>query len=373
MAGESDLYGDGGQEIGIYDAYPHPDFDAVTLENDIALLELVTPLDLSTDTARAIDLMTPRSAARGLQDAGVQARISGWGNLYSSGSNFPSRLQQATVPILANDDPLIFWPDEYANPLTLFAGYVDGGSDTCEGDSGGPLVVPDEAAAEGFRLAGVTSWGGRCGTPGYPGGYTKISRFESWIEGYVGPIAEPAEDQVQLMYIAYYGRPGDPAGVNYWSERLEDAGGTWDAGLIDAFGASSEFVERFGDASPETLIDKSFLNLFNRPADALGASYYLDLYFGSNLTGFNPSMRQLSSAQIPLEIINGVSFGSSDGVVMTAKLDIAVALTRTVEFSERPFGPAQVATAATIIAQVDGTPDSIDFAHARIASLFGAY
>lgn len=30
------------------------------------------------------------------------------------------------------------------------------------------------------------------------------------------------EQQVQQMYVAYYGRPGDPTGVAYWAGRLAE-------------------------------------------------------------------------------------------------------------------------------------------------------
>lgn len=32
-------------------------------------------------------------------------------------------------------------------------------------------------------------------------------------------------DQVQKLYIAYFGRPADPTGLNYWSSQVNAAGG----------------------------------------------------------------------------------------------------------------------------------------------------
>ncbi|MFS2161032.1 DUF4214 domain-containing protein [Pseudomonas sp. Pseusp122] len=32
-------------------------------------------------------------------------------------------------------------------------------------------------------------------------------------------------DQVQKLYIAYFGRPADPTGLNYWTSQVNAAGG----------------------------------------------------------------------------------------------------------------------------------------------------
>lgn len=46
--------------------------------------------------------------------------------------------------------------------------------DACQGDSGGPLVADDV-------LIGIVSWGERCADALYPGVYTKVSEYNSWI------------------------------------------------------------------------------------------------------------------------------------------------------------------------------------------------
>ena len=51
------------------------------------------------------------------------------------------------------------------------------------------------------------------------------------------------EVRVLEAYLAYYGRPADPDGLAYWSDRLLDEGGNLNS-IIDAFGDSQEYQQR---------------------------------------------------------------------------------------------------------------------------------
>ena len=59
-------------------------------------------------------------------------------------------------------------------------------------------------------------------------------------------------DNVQKMYIAYYGRPGDPQGLVFWAGKLAEGGGDV-AGIIESFGASEEYTSRFDSLSSSVL------------------------------------------------------------------------------------------------------------------------
>jgi len=59
--------------------------------------------------------------------------------------------------------------------------YEQGGIDTCQGDSGGPLVCQENDTTP-FVLQGITSFGIGCADAGFPGVYTRVSKFVNWIE-----------------------------------------------------------------------------------------------------------------------------------------------------------------------------------------------
>ena len=103
------------------------------------------------------------------------------------------------------------------------------------------------------------------------------------------------EQIIQNAYLAYYGRPADPAGLDYWAGRLKDAGGNLDE-IIAAFGTSVEFTERFGKLETTELVNAIYQRLFKRDADPAGLEFYLDL--------LESGEKHLGS--IALDIFNGV-------------------------------------------------------------------
>ena len=81
------------------------------------------------------------------------------------------------------------------------------------------------------------------------------------------------EERVLGAYIAYYGRPADTGGLSYWTGRLSAAGGNiWT--IIDPFGQSTEYQQRFGYLSTYDLVNNLYRQMYGRNADASGLSYY---------------------------------------------------------------------------------------------------
>ncbi|MDK2751082.1 MAG: DUF4214 domain-containing protein [Halomonas meridiana] len=101
-------------------------------------------------------------------------------------------------------------------------------------------------------------------------------------------------DRVQQLYVAYYGRPADQEGQEYWADRLDAEG---EVAIINAFGNSDEYAALAEGEGNATLVNNIFMQAFGRNADAEGLVYY---------TGVLESGEK-SLAEIALTIINAAS------------------------------------------------------------------
>ena len=63
------------------------------------------------------------------------------------------------------------------------AGVPRGGKDSCQGDSGGPLWVAASKDGDPVNVTqvGIVSSGRGCARQGYPGVYTDVAKYFSWI------------------------------------------------------------------------------------------------------------------------------------------------------------------------------------------------
>ncbi|XP_008289175.1 serine protease 27 [Stegastes partitus] len=110
----------------------HPDYNSVTNDNDIALLQLSSAVDF-TDYIRPVCLAAEDSDF----PSGTSCWVTGWGDIQSG---------------------------------------------VADGDSGGPMVSKNDSI---WVLAGVVSFGNGCAEPNFPGVYTRVSRYQSWINSFI--------------------------------------------------------------------------------------------------------------------------------------------------------------------------------------------
>jgi hypothetical protein len=166
-----------GQTYYVSKVIRHENYDASSMDNDIALLQLRTTINYPNATP--IRLVSSIDAAAGATDPGVMSWVTGYGLTQALPPTVPVTLQKVQLPIISRVQASTVWPDI---PLSdLMAGYRDGNKDACNGDSGGPLVVPVDNE---YKLAGIVSWGSsNCNTYG---AYTRVSLYESWIEANTG-------------------------------------------------------------------------------------------------------------------------------------------------------------------------------------------
>eukprot|EP00070_Physeter_catodon_P010786 XP_007124043.1 kallikrein-14 isoform X1 [Physeter catodon] len=147
---------------------PHPQYNSRTMDNDLMLLQLERP-------ARLWRAVRPSAVASSCASAGTPCLVSGWGTISSPTAMFPSFLQCVNINISSDQE----CQRAYSRAITagmVCAGVPQGGKDSCQGDSGGPLVCRGE-------LQGLVSWGmENCAQPGYPGVYTNLCKYQTWIQ-----------------------------------------------------------------------------------------------------------------------------------------------------------------------------------------------
>ncbi len=169
-----------GQLRNVTKMYIHPLYDEGSSANDLAILRLDKAINLTDSNISIICL--PATSDFNLEQAeyppvGDQLVAIGWGST-DPFIRIPSPiLRQVTIQAIAKTDP------GCANAINddavqFCAGFPDGGKDTCQGDSGGPLMIFKD---DRWQLVGITSYGEICGAPGFPGIYTRVAYYESFI------------------------------------------------------------------------------------------------------------------------------------------------------------------------------------------------
>lgn len=118
--------------------------------------------------------------------------------------------------------------------------------------------------------------------------------------------------QVQEIYVAYYGRPADPAGLQYWAGQLAANKGNLSA-IINAFGNSSESTALYAGASNSAKVTAIYQQIFNRAPDSAGLTFYTNALTAGTMT----------AASIALNVADGAS--GVDATYLANKLVVAQA------------------------------------------------
>ena len=156
----------------------HPSYSSSAGAHDLALLRLPRPTRLAPATVALASDPGPDTGT--VYSPGNDYVISGWGKTSEQGG-LSQYLRYAWVPIQPDGECSSSYGSDYQASWMTCAGYLGGGTDTCQGDSGGPLWDPASN-----RQVGITSWGNGCARADYPGVYTRVGSYTSWLAGTVG-------------------------------------------------------------------------------------------------------------------------------------------------------------------------------------------
>ncbi|KAL4800628.1 Allergen Der f 3 [Aspergillus venezuelensis] len=163
----------GGTLVRVSRIISHPNYDAVTVANDVAVLRLARSLEFGSTIA---PVQLPSSESD-MPATGDRCSVTGWGVMSAGSGSLPSSLIVAYVNIIDHEQCVQAHADR--NPVDdnmICAGVRGGRKDACQGDSGVPLV--DTVSG---RQVGVVSWGFGCGRAGQGGVYASTAAYLGWI------------------------------------------------------------------------------------------------------------------------------------------------------------------------------------------------
>ncbi|XP_034232751.1 trypsin iota-like isoform X2 [Thrips palmi] len=172
LAGANDLSQPGmlSYRTGIAGYEIHEDYDpdqGISIENDIALINLPEPLPLNAYIQEAtLQHRTPQP--------GATAQVAGWGQTSNDNLEASNTLQWTSLGIVSKADCQNAL-DGFATILDdqLCAASSDGLEAECKGDSGGALIVDK-------MVVGIVSWSKKpCGK--YPGVFASVPKHLPWI------------------------------------------------------------------------------------------------------------------------------------------------------------------------------------------------
>ncbi|MFJ8802869.1 serine protease [Streptomyces sp. NPDC102487] len=156
-----------GKTIAVKSVHRHPDFDAATGHNDIAVLLLGEPVpNVQPAALPAAGTGTPK---------GTALLLAGWGATQQDGPGSPVL---NTASVLVDDAAPCAAATGQSVPAEMLCTPSEGGKDACTGDTGGPAFA-------GAVVQAIQTLTG-CGRPGHPTELTAVSAYRDFIDRWTG-------------------------------------------------------------------------------------------------------------------------------------------------------------------------------------------
>lgn len=154
--------------------YTHELYEGTLIRNDIGMIDLIKPVQLS-------DTIRPAILPQAFDYDNVLAKISGFGVQNVTSSDPPAILQWAPLHTISNFEcflqfPIITFPFHVLRHQHICAVGFKAESG-CFGDSGGPLITEDGV------VIGIASFVMSC-HQGYPMVSTRVSDYLDWIRSF---------------------------------------------------------------------------------------------------------------------------------------------------------------------------------------------
>lgn len=163
--------------------------------------------------------------------------------------------------------------------------------------------------------------------------------------------------QIQNAYVAFFNRPADVAGLNYWTSYNGSI-----ADLFNAFAGSQEYKALFTGQNSTQVVNTVYQNLFGRSPDVAGLNYWVG---------------QLDAGKVTVgNIANAVNAGAqgTDKTIIDNKVAAATSFTTALDTTSEIVGYAQASNATlsqvkTWLSAVTDQASSVTAATAALPAL----
>lgn len=160
--------------------------------------------------------------------------------------------------------------------------------------------------------------------------------------------------QIQNAYVAFFNRPADVAGLNYWTSYNGSI-----ADLFNAFAGSQEYKALFTGQNSTQVVNTVYQNLFGRSPDVAGLNYWVG---------------QLDAGKVTVgNIANAVNAGAqgTDKTIIDNKVAAATSFTTALDTTSEIVGYAQAsnATLSQVKTWLSAVTDQASSVTAATASL----
>lgn len=173
--------------------------------------------------------------------------------------------------------------------------------------------------------------------------------------------------QVQQLYVAYFGRPADTFGLQYYANVLNSGGSL--RTIMTSFGSSQESRDLYGSDVTSGVV-RIYQALFNRDPDAAGLTFYVNLINNGTY----------SLGTVALEILNGAQ--GADATIIANKVTAATSFTNGLDTAAELIGysgnnAAQIArdwlaTVTDTSASLTAATTALDSTLSNLAEIGGA-
>ncbi len=177
---------------------------------------------------------------------------------------------------------------------------------------------------------------------------------------------------VQQLYIAYFGRPADPAGLSNFESALLAAGAPNDIQLlvadystnpavkklVDAFGTSAESQALYGNGDAAAFVGAVFQNVLGRTPQASGMTFW-EQQLGGGLSQGNAALSIMAAA-----LVNSTAQGKIDAQLIANRITAAQYFTLAVSYNNATAyykGATAAANARNMLAAVNATTNTTQF------------